>query len=849
MRTVLKKTETTSGAGAWRFGVIGRIGVSTGLLRNAVSGFALICWFISSNLYAQSDYKFKEGLIVSDCHRYGREALVTDQVAFQLYSGKMKAPAPNVELFVDSKGKSITWQSIRVDSAGKFTGEQLSNAYLYLQYQADRSQNALLNISGNSMVYFNGVPHAGDIYGDGWMNIPVKLQRGKNELLIRCSNFSRWQGVAAKLLFPQKNVLLAVEDVTLPHIVIGESSGDLKGAVVVVNKTDKRLAGLEITTSLNGKGFTSAVADVPPLTTRKVSFSFDPSGVKAKGDYPCAITLKQKGRFLDEKQVVVSAVNTGEHHSITFVSNIDGSLQYYGVAPSTSSAEKQALFLSVHGAGVQAIGQARAYQPKDWGVVATPTNRRPRGFNWEDWGRLDALEVLELAQARFKPDPQRIYLTGHSMGGHGTWYLGATYPGKWAAIAPCAGYPTLTGYGSADGKIPQQGRTEHEKLLLRASNGSNVFELAQNYKDLGVYIHHGDDDQVVSVDYARQMRKVLGDFHNDFSYYEYPGGSHWFGNESVDWSPIFEFFNWHKIDHDSAMNKIDFVTANPGISSNYRWASIIQQDTPLEYSSFSLTRDKKNSTIIGTTRNVSMLRLETDFVEAGDSIRITLDSAVIRTTASKEKVLWLAGYPEWRIVPGVNPKHKNPVRSGTFKEAFNHKMVYVYGTHGTRAENEWAYNKARYDAEVWYYRGNGAVDVVSDDEFSAARFADRGVIIFGNAVTNSAWKKLLASCPIQVSSDRITVGPHVYNGRDLGAYFVWPRADSDKAMVAVISGTGLAGMRAVDANQYFAAGSGFPDYLIVSADMLVAGPKGIKTAGFFGNDWSLPESNPSTVKE
>ena len=32
------------------------------------------------------------------------------------------------------------------------------------------------------------------------------------------------------------------------------------------------------------------------------------------------------------------------------------------------------------------------------------------------------------------------------MGGHGTWYLGVTYPDKFAAIAPCAGYPDLLGY-------------------------------------------------------------------------------------------------------------------------------------------------------------------------------------------------------------------------------------------------------------------------------------------------------------------------------------------------------------------------------------------------------------------
>jgi poly(3-hydroxybutyrate) depolymerase len=167
------------------------------------------------------------------------------------------------------------------------------------------------------------------------------------------------------------------------------------------------------------------------------------------------------------------------------VSDIDGSLQYYAVTPQLNGPQKNAaLFLSVHGAGVEAIGQARAYQSKDWGTLVAATNRRPRGFNWEDWGRLDALEVLEIAKQKFNPDPQHIYLTGHSMGGHGTWFLGSTYPDKWAAIGAAAGYPTLKGYGSADGLIPDSSRSAAEQVLLRASNPSDVLKLVNNYKPL-----------------------------------------------------------------------------------------------------------------------------------------------------------------------------------------------------------------------------------------------------------------------------------------------------------------------------------------------------------------------------
>ena len=89
------------------------------------------------------------------------------------------------------------------------------------------------------------------------------------------------------------------------------------------------------------------------------------------------------------------------------------------------------------------------------------------------------------------------------------------------------------------------------------------------------------------------MRKLLGEFHTDLSYYEYPGGEHWFGDHSVDWKPIFDFFKWHTIAADSAVNTIDFVTSNPGISSTYRWPAIQQQVYPLQYSRLQLNRNRK----------------------------------------------------------------------------------------------------------------------------------------------------------------------------------------------------------------------------------------------------------------
>jgi len=646
-------------------------------------------------------------------------------------------------------------------------------------------------------------------------------------------------GISAELLLTGEPVVIRTDDPTLPHIVPGRDSHSLLGAVVLINTTAKPLEGLIIRSELKGRTLTETVSSIPPYSLRKIAFRFDGSGITAKGSNPCSLSLESKGKIIAHGEVPVESVAAGEPYSCTFISGIDGSVQYYAVNPRSGQESGGALFLSVHGAGVEAIGQARAYRAKDWGTLVAPTNRRPRGFNWEDWGRIDALEVFDIAKAQYQPDPQKIYLTGHSMGGHGTWFLGATYPDKWAAIAPCAGYASLMAYASADGKIPQPGKNPVEQNLYRASNGSNVPELARNYMAHGVYVHHGDADPTVSVEYARQMRKVLGEFHSDFAYFEYPGGNHWWSNESVDWPPLFEFFRSHLIRPDSVVNHIEFRTSNPAVSSSNRWISVLQQQEPLKYSTIKIDRDRKKGTFTGTTENISVLSLNPAGINS-DPLLIKLDGeelSVPKPAGNQPLVLVRDG--KWSVGTKPGADSKGTVRNGTFKEPFNHRMVFVYGTAGTKEENAWALAKARYDAETWYYRGNGAVDIISDKNFNPADYRDRGVILYGNATTNTAWQPLMGASPIQVSRGLIKMGDKELTGDQYGACLMYPRPDSPTASVGAVTGTGLPGMHAADANQYFSGGSGFPDYLIFTSELPAKGLEALVEAGFYSNHWEI----------
>ncbi len=811
---------------------------------------------LAQTIAAQDTIRFEKALAVQSGSRYGREAIYTDWLSYHLFNGQLQPGAGNL-FDKTGNGDSIVWRPVTADESGRFrvfsrrnfqrTNNPFLNPgavdrgadYLYITYDAPRQQAVLLRIQGSAGLYINGAPHMGDPYSAGYLYIPVLLKKGINEMYIRGAN------VLPELIPVQQALHLHTDDVTTPHIVLGKDNSKLKVALVVSNTAATVAKDVSVTATLAGKALTSTVATIPGLTTRKVFFEVDASAIDQKGKYDCKLVLKQGHKTVHSATIALEAVLPGEHYSRTFISGIDGSLQYYAVTPQAgASRESQALFLSVHGAGVEAIGQARAYQSKDWGNLVAATNRRPRGFNWEDWGRLDALEVLQIAQETFRPDPSRIYLTGHSMGGHGTWFLGATYPDKWAAIGPAAGYASLKDYGSADGRIPDSARSETERLLLRSGNQSDVPRLASNYQPLGVYILHGDSDRVVPVTYARQMREILGTFHKDFSYYEYPGGEHWFGDQSVDWPPMFDYFKWHQRLPDSLAHAIDFTTSSPGISASHRWATIYQQEHPLQYSRIQLQRNRAAATISGNTQNVALLKLSLNEFRPGTAINIRLDSAAVLTytVSTRDESLYLAKTGAgWMLSQPPAAADKNPLRYGTFKEAFNKRMVFVVGTKGTAAENQANRNKAIYDAESWYYRGNGAVDIINDTEYKPSRYAGRNIIIYGNADNNSAWKILLNESPVQVKRNQLSAGHQKWTGDNLAAYFIWPQKDP-ALLVGVIAGTGVKGMQAAYANQYFAGGSGFPDFMIFSDQMLKDGAAGVKLAGFFDNQWRLTKA-------
>lgn len=781
-------------------------------------------------------HTFRQGYFLPVTAPSGYLFTTSDGLGWEIATGKFKAPSAN-DLTATNYGRTreaVQWTPIEADSTGKFANRALRRAYVFTEYKADKPQIALLESSGNTRTFINGMPHEGDHYDFAYTLIPFRMQKGMNEFIFTPGRFGR---VEAKLIIPTKPVMLTKRDMTLPDIINGE--GEKWAAIRIVNAQEKALTGLKIQCTLeNGESATVTTDDVMPMMVRKVKFRIPGATSSKKGETKATVLLQDKsGKEIDRTEISLQQKDASSIHERTFISDVDGSVQYYSVNPSTTQGDNQALFLSVHGASVEARNQARAYVPKDWGHIIAPTNRRPFGFNWEEWGRIDAMEVLAEAEKVFKTDPAHTYLTGHSMGGHGTWFLGVTYPDRFAAIAPCASYPDIAKYSRPNADAANVGE-KHFPMICQAANAGRVLDLRKNFLQSGIYILHGDSDNVVPIEQVRRMREILGTFHPDFCYYEYPGGSHWYSNESVDWKPIFDYFRWHSVPSADKVKQLEFHTASPAISAKDYWVTINQQDTAYDFSSVSFKQTDNG--ISGTTSNVASLTFDFPALKLPAEASITIDNETIPVDGTRPAVLKKVS-GKWSLVEEIPVTEKYPSRYGGFKQAFDNRVVFVYATGGNKEENTWYQNKARFDAETFLYRGNGSIDVIADKDFIPSAYADRNVVLYGNASNNKAWNKLLKNAPVQVLKGEIRMGDKVLKGNDLGTYFVYPRPDSPTASVGVVAGTGIEGMKATYPNDYISGITGFPDLLIFNVDMLKEGIHGIQVSGFFGNDWSVED--------
>lgn len=142
----------------------------------------------------------------------------------------------------------------------------------------------------------------------------------------------------------------------------------------------------------------------------------------------------------------------------------------------------------------QGVGTAIMLEPQRWPMlVVFPQKPTPQSA-WEDHDEA-VVAMMDEARREFNIDERRLYLSGLSQGGHGTWAIAANHPDTWAAIAPICGY-------------------------------GDPAVIAPKVKDIPTWCFHGDADNVVPVKQTLDMAAAIRTAGGDPRVSIFPGVNH-----------------------------------------------------------------------------------------------------------------------------------------------------------------------------------------------------------------------------------------------------------------------------------------------------------------------------------
>lgn len=148
-------------------------------------------------------------------------------------------------------------------------------------------------------------------------------------------------------------------------------------------------------------------------------------------------------------------------------------------------------------------------------VVVAPRVEGQYEF-WAEEETIDSLDsLLGEIQNGLSVDPERIYVTGPSAGGNGTWALGLAYPGRFAALAP------VMGYFSWPFAVPE-----------------NICDL----KDVPVWAFHAENDEVVPLEAEQMLVDALETCGGNVQFTVDPDAGHDFDGPVYSGTELFDWF-------------------------------------------------------------------------------------------------------------------------------------------------------------------------------------------------------------------------------------------------------------------------------------------------------------------
>lgn len=695
---------------------------------------------------------------------------------------------------------SVDWQPPDPGTDGQLTpGSQRGVVYAAARIERPAGRYLFAQAETALTLYVDRAVLPGDVYASGRIRVPLPVREGGSTVVVRSA--AARGALRVRLFQTPDEVYLNTADVTAPDLAVGEQEERFVG-VAVLNLTDA--PALRVTARVEaGDDWEPTEITIPSLpagAVTQVPFRLMPRRAPAEAGRMVPVTLGVDSPTLRasyRRTIQLPTVAADATRRVTFRSRIDRSAQYFGVVPPRpfDASRRYGMALTLHGAGVEGIGQAQAYSPKSDLWIVAPTNRRPFGFDWEQWGRLDGIEVLDHAMARYRVDPTRVYLTGHSMGGHGTWQLGAHHTGRFAAIGPSAGWGSFQSY---------TGAAAPRGAFARSQASSNTHGYLSNLTHRGVYGIHGTADDNVPIREMRALTAAARMFTADVQTHEQPGAGHWWdgdaspGADCVDWPPLFEFFRAHTVD--PTETRFTFTSPGPWVNPRHSFVSLRSATDPT--ADLHVVSSREGSMVALAATNVRSMVLDGHALRAAGVTTAVIDGRRVDV-------------PDADLPVGPQ-EGKRPGAHGPFNEALQQPFCFVYPDAGPAVWREYA----AYLVSSWAVTGNGYGCALPLSAVDAAVRDAHALVYLGLGAD-----AVQPTVDVRWSDASVRLGGTDH--ADAAMVVVFPaRPDHLGAAIVTTAGSERLLYRFMPFSSQFAA-----------PDAMVFGRQGVRAAGFFDGAW------------
>ncbi len=755
---------------------------------------------------------------------------------------ELKADGPNVKVEYPNTNWAFLHQRYGSDSRSE---GYMNVGYAHAELEVKDRTAVLVFTRSVPTFWVNGVRMDGEFYGFGYNGVPVILRPGKNRLLLkfRGSGDPSFSCSVRKAESPVQ----ILDDLTRPDILRDERLSSHMG-VPIVNTTDKWQKGLKVVIEGDGlfRRTESAVPPLAPLSVMKVPLPLSQAeALPAEADgHELTILVKDGPRTLTLFKASLRAKDRRQPHKVTFLSRIDGSVQYYAIRYPRhyDPLKSYGILFSLHGSGDEGLIMAEAHDNKDWAFVVATTDRRPWGLEYHAWGQIDLHEVLDEVADRHRIDLDRVCLTGASMGGHGSLYHALMFPSKFAASAPEASYASPMVLSS-----PHLGRSHIyaapgiRGMMARMSLDRHLLGYAENARLIPLYMIHGGSDNVVYPINPRLFQARVRDLGIPFRYLEVPGRPHFWFEPRIDegegrlWAVC--------IDHPEVIGflekqrrlefpeEFDVRMIDIGVNDTFYWVRVLEQERAFDLTP--IRAEVRGGSILLKTKNVS--RLELHLPEAlirGSEVSVDWNGRESRVTIPPNRKVVLGPDPG----PGLR---KTPDLSGPLRNAFYKPAVLVYGTQGSPEETEALLNNARIYARRFWRWANGFIRIVADRDVEDATLRDFNLILFGSPERNSMTARVSAELPLRIEGDTVIFDGQPLEEKDLGVAMVYPNPLNPSRLMAIYAGTTMRMEKDIVRIQPIDKRMSTPDFVVAGRELAGYGWSAARAMGFFSPSWDL----------